>query len=174
MSVDILEPILARIRLIVGRCVVCACKYKGSELLSDIELVAGEKRRAVEFMQQYGFSSRPDGDVEGIALFIGGSRDNGVVVATRGACPKLEPGEVKVHSTFGSHVYLKKDGSIEIVSRGNVIVKTGPEGMGTLEVEGSIAATLDVKANSKTAPVSLAMHTHASAVGPTSPPTPGS
>ena len=80
----LLDPILAKIRLMVGRCVILASKYKDGELLADIELVAGEKRRGVEFLQQFGFSSRPKGDVEGIALFVGGSRDNGVGPQRRG------------------------------------------------------------------------------------------
>ena len=45
----LLEPILAKIRLMVGRCVIIASKYSDGELLTDIELLAGEKRRGVEF-----------------------------------------------------------------------------------------------------------------------------
>jgi len=172
MNMDFLEPILARLRLIVGRCVITATKYKDGEMLSDIGLVADEKRRNVELMQQYGFSSRPKGDVEGVAIFVGGSRENGVVIATRGECPELKEGEVCVHSPFGSKIYLKEDGSIEIVSSGDVRVKTG-NSIGNLVVEGGITATMDIKAMSSSAPVSLATHTHASGAGPTAPPTPG-
>ena len=111
--VNVLEPILSRLRLIVGRCTVIASKYVSGELETDVELIAGEKRRSVEFVQQYGFSSRPKGEVDGIALFIGGSRENGVVVATHSDFPeKLEEGEVAVHSPFGQYIWLKKDGSI--------------------------------------------------------------
>jgi len=85
---SLIEPLMAKLRLMVGRCVISASRYKNGELLADIELVAGERRRNVEFLQQFGFSSRPKGDVEGVALFVGGSRDNGVVIATRGECSK--------------------------------------------------------------------------------------
>ena len=116
---SLIESLMAKLRLMVGRCVISASRYKNGELLADIELVAGERRRNVEFLQQFGFSSRPKGDVEGVALFIGGSRDNGVVIATRGECPDLKEGEVMVHSPFGTSITLKNDGSIEFLTNSN-------------------------------------------------------
>ena len=167
---DIVETLLARLRLVVGRCVLTATKYKDNELLSDVELVAGENRRGLDYLQQYGFSSRPKGKVEGVALFIGGSRENGVVVATRSSNADLDEGEVKVHSPFGSSVYLKKDGSVEIESAGNVIVKTD-KGIGKLRVEGGIEATQDVKSMCDSLPISLTDHVHSSNAGLTLKPT---
>lgn len=158
----ILDPILAKIRLMVGRCVILASKYKDGELLADIELVAGEKRRGVEFLQQFGFSSRPKGDVEGIALFVGGSRDNGVVISTRGECPDLKEGEVRVHSPFGSSITLKDDGTVELVTNSK-----------KFRFVGDIEATGDVKAMCDAAFVTLAGHIHPTGVGPSSKPTPG-
>lgn len=158
----LLDPILAKIRLMVGRCVILASKYKDGELLADIELVAGEKRRGVEFLQQFGFSSRPKGDVEGIALFVGGSRDNGVVISTRGECPDLKEGEVRVHSPFGSSITLKDDGTVELVTNSK-----------KFRFVGDIEATGDVKAMCDGAFVTLAGHIHPTGVGPSSKPTPG-
>ena len=158
----LLDPILAKIRLMVGRCVILASKYKDGELLADIELVAGEKRRGVEFLQQFGFSSRPKGDVEGIALFVGGSRDNGVVISTRGECPDLKEGEVSVHSPFGSSITLKDDGTVELVTNSK-----------KFRFVGDIEATGDVKAMCDAAFVTLAGHIHPTGVGPSSKPTPG-
>ena len=77
----LLNPIKARIRLMVGKCLITACGGN----VANLSLLAGESREDVDFYQQYGFSSRPKGKVAGVALFIGGSRDNGVVVATRAA-----------------------------------------------------------------------------------------
>ena len=158
----LLDAILAKIRLMVGRCVILASKYKDGELLADIELVAGEKRRGVEFLQQFGFSSRPKGDVEGIALFVGGSRDNGVVISTRGECPDLKEGEVRVHSPFGSSITLKDDGTVELVTNSK-----------KFRFVGDIEATGDVKAMCDAAFVTLAGHIHPTGVGPSSKPTPG-
>lgn len=158
----LIEPILKRLALIVGRCVVFATRYKDGEMLADVELVAGEKRRGLDFLQQFGFSSRPKGKVEGVALFVGGSRDNGVVISTRGECPDLEEGEVRVHSPFGTMITLKKDGSIEFVTKLN-----------KFRFVGDLEATGNIKAMCDTAFVSLAGHIHPTGVGPSSPPTPG-
>lgn len=158
----LLEPIAKRIALMVGRCVILASKYKDGELLADIELLAGEKRRGVEFLQQFGFSSRPKGDVEGVALFVGGSRDNGVVISTRGECSDLEEGEVRVHSPFGTSMTLKKDGSIEFMTKSN-----------KFRFVGDIEATGEVKAMCDGAFVTLTKHIHGTNVGPSTPAQPG-
>lgn len=158
----LIEPILKRIALIVGRCVVFATRYKDGEMLADVELIAGEKRRGLDFLQQFGFSSRPKGKVEGVALFVGGSRDNGIVISTRGECPDLKEGEVRVHSPFGTMITLKEDGSIEFVTKLN-----------KFRFVGDLEATGNIKAMCDTAFVSLAGHIHPTGVGPSSPPTPG-
>ena len=159
---SLIEPLMAKLRLMVGRCVISASRYKNGELLADIELVAGERRRNVEFLQQFGFSSRPKGDVEGVALFIGGSRDNGVVISTRGECPDLKEGEVRVHSPFGSSITLKNDGSIELATNSN-----------KFRFVGDIEATGEVKAMCDSAFVTLTDHIHPTGVGPSSKPTSG-
>lgn len=172
----LLEPIFNRVRLMIGRCVVLATKYNSSDLEADIELVAGEKRRDVEFVQQYGFSSRPKGDVSGIALFLGGSRDNGVVIATHGdgsdmsKANDLKPGEVLVHSPYGQTILLDENGNIVLAC------ETGKEIQckNDLIVDGNVRATSEVSAKFSEvgAPCyNLSMHVHPSAVGPTAVPT---
>lgn len=159
---SLVESLMAKLRLMVGRCVISASRYKDGELLADIGLVAGEKRRNVEFLQQFGFSSRPKGEVEGVALFVGGSRDNGVVIATRGECPSLEEGEVMVHSPFGTSITLKNDGSIEFLTNSN-----------KFRFVGDVEATGDFKALCDGTFVTLAGHIHKTGMGLTDPPQPG-
>lgn len=163
----LLEPIYNRLRLIVGRCAIMATKYNSGDLEADIELIAGEKRRNVEFLQQFGFCSRPSGNVSGVAIFVGGNRDNGVVVATNGddLRPDLQPGEVLVHSPHGQKILLKNDGSIEMeAAAGKSIV-----------CKSDFECQKEVYANAVTpaSRVSLSKHIHPTAVGPTSSPTPG-
>lgn len=163
---DIINEIVAKLRLIVGRCIITAVRQDKGGALADIELLAGEVRRNVEFLQQFGFSSRPDGDVSGLALFVGGSRENGVVVGSKGNASNmnvdLAPGEVAVHSPFGSSIILKKDGSIDLVA-GNKI----------LNFDGELKVTGDVTANVNILPISLVKHKHGTGVGPSSPSIPG-
>lgn len=170
----LLNPIKSRIRLMISRAVISACK----DGKVDIGLLAGESREDVDFLQQYGFSSRPVGKVSGVALFIGGSRDNGVVVASRGDDKDmnvdLEEGEVAVHSPFGSKIILKKDGSVLVEPKPGkpTLVKSD------LHVVGNVWAVGDFAANSiyigetmNEGMIHLTRHTHASAVGPTAPTT---
>lgn len=181
---QMLENLMNRVRLMVGRCIIVATKYESGDLNVDVELTAGEKRRNLEFLQQYGLISRPVGDVSGLALFVGGNRANGVVVACNGdesaMKKKLEPGEVCLVSPHGQQVYLKKDGSIALVS-GNGIVTVD----GKLQVSqdivsgGAVQAKMDVVAfNGLPNRVGLSTHIHPiavgpSGVGPSNPPTPG-
>lgn len=174
---SLIEPLMAKLRLMVGRCVISASRYKNGELLADIELVAGERRRNVEFLQQFGFSSRPKGDVEGVALFIGGSRDNGVVISTRGECPDLKEGEVQVHSPFGSSITLKNDGSIVSVpaSGKKFIVASDLLVRGKMLGTGDVVAGVNEVAEEvvETGGISLQTHMHPTAVvGSPSTPTP--
>lgn len=174
---SLIEPLMAKFRLMVGRCVISASRYKNGELLADIELVAGERRRNVEFLQQFGFSSRPKGDVEGVALFIGGSRDNGVVISTRGECPDLKEGEVRVHSPFGSSITLKDDGSIVSVpaSGKKFIVASDLLVRGKMLGTGDVVAGVNEVAEEvvETGGISLQTHMHPTAVvGAPSTPTP--
>ena len=175
----IIQDIVAKIRLIVGRCVITAVKYKDGESIADLELLAGEVRRDVEFLQQFGFSSRPSGEVSGLALFVGGSRENGVVVGSRGydkemaeIYSKLEPGEVAVHSPFGSSIILKKDGSIVAAPKEGRPFRVE----GDVNVVGSVLATVDFAALCVDSPagmqdgtVHLTRHIHATAAGPSNP-----
>jgi len=174
---SLIEPLMAKLRLMVGRCVISASRYKNGELLADIELVAGERRRNVEFLQQFGFSSRPKGNVEGVALFIGGSRDNGVVISTRGECPDLKEGEVRVHSPFGSSITLKNDGSIVSVpaSGKKFIVASDLLVRGKMLGTGDVVAGVNEVAEKvvETGGISLQTHMHPTAVvGSPSTPTP--
>ena len=176
VGLEILESILHRLRLLVGRCVVSATRYEADGLVADTELLVGEKRRSLEIFGLYGFSSRPKGDASGVALFVGGSRDNGVVVATRGdgkeMSVELSPGEVLVHSPFGQKILLDKDGNVKIsVAAGKRILYTAE----TFEISGDLEVGGEVSAKCKNPPgkVSLSTHLHPTATGPTSAPTGG-
>ncbi len=164
---ELLEKISNRIRLIVGRCVIFATKYKDGELVADAEFLAGEKRREMEFLQQFGFISRPTGEVSGVALFPAGSRENGVIIATNGDAlnKELEKGEVMVLSPHGQSIYLKSDGSVEISAASGKQIVCKNDFVCEKEVY-AMAATAATR-------VSLSNHIHPTSVGPTSKPTPG-
>lgn len=174
MMLEIFDQIMNRIRLVVGRCVLMATNYDGKDLFADAELLAGERRRGLDFAQHYGFSSRPKGNVSGIALFIGGSRDNGVVIATHGdgseMAQALNPGEVCVHSPFGSKILLDESGNIVIsVASGKKVVCKAD----TFSISGDLVVDGEITTNKAGLPVTLSGHIHSTGVGPSSNPTPG-
>jgi len=174
MSLDeMLEPIRARIRLLIGRAVIAASKNSDGKIMLDLELLAGEKRRGIELMQQFAFSSRPKGDVSAVALFMGGSRDNGIVIASRGDSPemndyKLEEGEAIMHSPFGQKILFKNDGNIEIKAAAGkkILMKSEVEISENLIVQKEVTSM-------KTGLVTLSGHNHDSGAGNTTPPIPG-
>lgn len=162
-----IQSLIERVRLVVGRCVIFASRYDSGNIIVDAELTAGEKRRGLDFMQQFGLVSRPKGKVSGVALFVGGNRGNGVVVACNGeesAIRKnLKEGEVCLVAPFGQQVYLKEDGSILFKSANGIV-----------DVDGEMHVTEDVVVFSKKPnQVRVSTHIHGTGVGPSSPPQPG-
>lgn len=170
---EMLEPIRARIRLLIGRAVIAASKNADGKIMLDLELLAGEKRRGIEQMQQFGFTSRPKGDVSTVALFIGGSRDNGVVIASRGDGPemtdyKLEEGETMMHSPFGQKILFMSDGNIEMKAAAGKKILMKSE----VEISENLVVQKDIT-SMKTGVVTLSGHPHNSGAGLTSAPVPG-
>lgn len=149
-----MNKILNSLRLMVGRCVVMATRTENGEMLADLELIAGEKRRGVEFLQQFGFSSRPMGDVSGLALFVGGNRDNGILIATNadGKNPELKKGEVCLFSPHGQKILLKEDGSVEVSAAAGKVITLAND----VECNGNFKANGDVSAQNVNANVEVA------------------
>lgn len=169
----LLDPIRTRIRLIVGRGLLEFCRKGENGLVVDVSLLAGERRLDIDHIQQFGFTSFPKGETQVVSLFIAGSRDNGVVVATRGEASEmniaLESGEVAMHAPFGQSIIMRKDGNIEIsAAAGKKIVCDAEkfEISGDLEVQGEITTM-------KTGMVTLSGHIHPTGTGPSGKPTPG-
>lgn len=162
-----IQSLIERVRLIVGRCVIVASRYDSGAHVADVELTAGEKRRGLDFVQQFGLVSRPKGEVSGVALFVGGNRANGVVVACNGEESELrkslKEGEVCLVAPFGQQVFLKEDGSILFKSANGIV-----------DVDGEMHVTKDLVVFDKMPnQVRISTHIHGTGVGPSSPPQPG-
>ena len=71
-----------------------------------------KKHSGLRVLQQYGIASVPAPNSEAVALFVGGSRDNGFHCLLRkgdsGDIPALKEGEVALFSKFGQTIVLKK------------------------------------------------------------------
>ena len=125
---------------------------------------------------EYGLVSNPPDGSDGVAIFIGGDRSNGIVVATNNNAARLknlERGEVAIHDDQGRWIWIKRD-SIEIEAGGkDVFVKNATivnvkattkvvldtptvECTGDATVAGTLTATTDVVGGGK----SLKNHVH--------------
>lgn len=139
----------------------------------QIGLLAGELKGGIEHMEPYGFTSHPHVGAEGIAVFFGGDRSNGVVIVTadkRYRLLNLADGEVALYDDQGQQIVLKRSGIVVKTPKtltaecGGDVSVTAPKVnitanlsvTGNVTVNGEIQASGDVKAGS----ISLNSHTH--------------
>lgn len=148
----LVAPLQRRIMLAIGRAVVRLVDDAQATQELQITLLSGEVRDGVERLAEYGFTSVPLPGAQALALFVGGNRDHGVVVATgdrRYRPTGLEPGESAQHDHQGQLIHIKANGEIIIHAAASVRVQ-GPTSVrieaptstitGNLVVEGTIQA----------------------------------
>lgn len=125
MSSQLLEALRRRVQMMVARCVVAGVNDMLRQQTVQIRLLADEAKGGVEHFQPYGFTSVPLPGAEGIALFLGGGRDHGVVIVVgdrRYRLKGLQDGEVALYTDEdqtgpGHHLVLKRGNRIEIRSK---------------------------------------------------------
>lgn len=131
---QLLEPVKNRVRNMVARALIAAATDEEGGIRLEVDLGSGEFRDDLEQVQQYGMSSRPKPGAQAVVLFLGGSRDSGVVVATKGMGPQmsisLAPGEVALHTEEGDSIVLRNGRVVEIVTE-------------TLRIRASTAVQID-------------------------------
>jgi phage baseplate assembly protein V len=84
----------------------------------QIEVTQGEVCDPVEHPQNYGFTSHPLPGSDGFVFFIGGMREQGVVLVVddrRYRVHSTEPGEVGVYDDLGNKIFLRRE-QIEVVA----------------------------------------------------------
>lgn len=134
---------------------------------AQVESLADEVHNDVEFAESYGETACPPDDVpEGIALFVGGQSDHGLILAWLDKAHRptgLEPGETVRYSVFGQRIKFDKLGQVLITSGAGSTIQMEASGdivfapaSGVMKVNGRIEATEDVTAGT----VSLQSHVH--------------
>lgn len=123
----LLAPIQRRAMLMIGRCVLNAVSDGAPVQLVQLSGLADEVRDKVERMAEYGFTSVPLPGAKGVAVFVGGERGHGVVIATgdsRYRLQELEPGEVALYTDEGDKIVLKRGRVIEVTTDTLVVKAT--------------------------------------------------
>lgn len=132
----LMEPLQRRIMLMVGRCVLNAVYDSAPTQLCQASMLTDEVRDKMERMTEYGYTSRPHPGAHGLAVFVGGERGHGIVIATgdtRYRLVALEYGEVALYDDLDQIVKLKRNG-IDVETPLNVMIRSNGEGK-TLRLE---------------------------------------
>jgi phage baseplate assembly protein V len=151
----------------------------GAVQFVQMQLSQSETRDRTPRIAEYGFSSNPPDGTDAVAVFLGGDRTNGVVIACghqqyrmRG----LVSGEVAISDNRGQSVYLSAAGIVINGGGHPVTITNAPEVTadsplmhctGDIECDGNIRAAGDILDNSTTNAQSMAAsrqtyndHTH--------------
>lgn len=107
-----MEPIAARVRLMIGRAVIAAVADDAQAQALQLELLSDEVQDGVERFQGYGFTSHPHPGAEALVAFVGGTRSHGVVVQVedrRYRLKSIAEGEVALFDDLGQVIHLKRD-----------------------------------------------------------------
>ncbi len=125
---QISEMVTNRIRNTFARGEVKAVT-KGKTTKLKVEFLEGEVFDGIEMPNQYGSNMHPPVGSEVIALFLGGNRDHGSVLAVFNKQhtnqDTLEEGEQSLFDKNGTKILLKADGSIHITPNGGTVYISG-------------------------------------------------
>ena len=145
----LLDPIRARLRLIVSRAIVAAVRDDEGFQILQLKVLAGEVIDGVERFENYGFTSSPPEGSESLVAFVGGSRSHGVAFAVghRGSRKKDKArGESAQYSDEGDYILLKRGRIIEVFSGGEIKV-TAPvvtiDGAELVDIKSADTVTVD-------------------------------
>lgn len=118
-----MKGIKASLMNLVSRFVLV--KADDSKKMQEVkgELFSEEVKEELEHFQNYGFTSNPPANCEGIGLSVNGNRDHVVVIcldSRQYRTKDLAEGEVAVYNNAGAKIVLKNNGDIELTTDGNI------------------------------------------------------
>lgn len=133
-----LNPLMLRIKHLVGRGVVQLVDDAPQEQVVQLTLLADETLDGVEHPQPYGFSAHPHPGAEAYSVFAGGNRAHGLVLVVGDRRYRVKPlaqGEVAIYDDLGQKVVLHRD-RIQVTSP-TLVQVTAP----TVRVQGNLEVT---------------------------------
>lgn len=112
-----ISPLTTRVRNMIVRGVIKLVDDKSKVQRIQASLLAGELKDGIERYQEYGISTNPPAGTEALVVFCGGSRNNGVIVATgdrKFRIKELQPGEVAIYTDEGDTIKLARNRKIQV------------------------------------------------------------
>lgn len=107
------RPLMNRIQSLLGRIDLTGVDDSGQLQTIQATGMADEVVEGLEHLQAYGFAARPFVEAEGLAVFPGGTRSHGIVIAVadrRYRLKNLQEGEVAIYDDQGQKILLGRDG----------------------------------------------------------------
>lgn len=120
-----IDAIYQRLINMVAKCLISDADDSKDVQRVNAEILKNEKRRNIERFQEFGFTSNPTPDTEGVMLSLMGSRSHKVVIATENRSLRLKnlnPGESAIYDKDGNYVWLKNDGEIQVKTSTRVLL----------------------------------------------------
>jgi phage baseplate assembly protein V len=147
-----IRPLMRRVMLMVARVAITAVDDRGTMQSVQVRGLSGEKLKMPR-IRHFGFSSNPPVGSQGVAVFLGGLRSNGIMLGEEdpGSRPvNLMPGEVMVYSADGSFLHFKNGKLGELVCETFKITATEGVRIETplLEVTGDVLDNCDSQTTS--------------------------
>lgn len=115
----IMEPLKYRVMLMIGRCVILATDDSKNIQIISGSFMASELKSGIPKIDQYGLSARPLPGAEAVVVFLGGNRENGIVIATedrRYRVKNLAEGEICLYTDEGDKIHFKRGNLIEVTT----------------------------------------------------------
>jgi len=110
--------------MLIGRSRVTLVNDSGKVQMMQLKLSAIELRDDTPRLAEFGIASNPPIGSDAVAVFIGGDRSNGVVIATghqQSRPTGLAPGETKIYCQDGKFIYFTASGGIVIEANGQAV-----------------------------------------------------
>ncbi len=125
--VKLIRPLHNRVMNMIARALIEKIDPSTEIQLARVDLGNGEIRDGLEVIEHYGFTSVPENGDEAVIVFLGGNRDDGLVIATSAGSsrPRGDAGDTIVYNKTGSTITLKANGDVEINSVGKVDINNG-------------------------------------------------
>lgn len=143
-----MRQVMNRIKAMLARSIIHLVNDEAGRQFAQVTVLAGEVKDDVERYQLFGITSVPPAGTSGIVAFLGGDRSKPVIIADNNSALRkkgLNSGESALYDAFEQFVYLKNDGSIEINTNGELLIKSATKTRieGNLEVTGQIIDLCD-------------------------------
>ena len=134
---SLVSPVLNRVKLLAQRAVVRGSGDGTKAATLDLAVLSKETLSGVERFAHFGLTTRPPDGAEAVVLCLGGNRDHPVVVADEDRRHRpvgaLAKGETCLYAQGGARIFLRANGSVEIVAPGDVLVTGNLVASGDLE-----------------------------------------